>query len=644
MSDIYNPYAFGVLGDPAPLVAPPALRVVSGQATPEQIAMARDAFTRFCAGTRLSHVPHPAEVGRLPDGSTYRITDVAGHRVMLLDAANTDDTGRRSGIGISLTMLDGSLVPGHIHSDGATPQPYILTPKATRSGRRSTGKWAARKVNGYSGGKAVWSDETGRRSIVGIGGKVYDDDLTNYRSVDREIGTNNRAYWSGEYAAGDTLLTDGEKTIGAFRDRNEPIPFFRRDESGELWIMQIGVEFGPYRLHLYGEKYSGAENSAPIGELLGSLDIPPGHSIIWQTISISCDGRKLRCTANTSTPGSTSSEIEINILDDGLSISSIAMVGGYFPPTQTSNNDGSSSVSEQFKDTSITVVNYTDTSGGHTSSLGFGYDARGGEVGGGRWTTFSWRDLQESIRWESTTVYTNPNLETGERGYDRFSTETYDSNSIETRRSWELLLHDGRTIAFPPSIVVSVVEHYTETLEFTIDSETLFAFTRRDRNGHRDVNRRENHAAIIFIDTLTGLYITRTYTREYSSHKVIAEHYQTGMPLPEDNGSISSTETLSRNIKAVCNGAVILDDTVTVTDPTMWQRVDFVASSATDPLTGAVCVNILEIDPIAWMLPPTRSWIILADDTGAKHLHEVMDVPSGTAVRVKKDYALLSVV
>lgn len=84
MSDIYNPYAFGVLGDPAPLVAPPALRVVSGQATPEQIAMARDAFTRFCAGTRLSHVPHPAEVGRLPDGSTYRITDVAGNRVMQL--------------------------------------------------------------------------------------------------------------------------------------------------------------------------------------------------------------------------------------------------------------------------------------------------------------------------------------------------------------------------------------------------------------------------------------------------------------------------------------------------------------------------------------------------------------------------------
>lgn len=87
MSDIYNPYAFGVLGNPAPLVAPPALRVVSGQATPEQIAMARDVFARFCSGARLSHVPHPAEIGRLSDGSTYRITDVAGNRVMQLWAA-----------------------------------------------------------------------------------------------------------------------------------------------------------------------------------------------------------------------------------------------------------------------------------------------------------------------------------------------------------------------------------------------------------------------------------------------------------------------------------------------------------------------------------------------------------------------------
>ena len=91
-------------------------------------------------------------------------------------------------------------------------------------------------------------------------------------------------------------------------------------------------------------------------------------------------------------------------------------------------------------------------------------------------------------------MYTNPNLETGERGYDRFSTETYDSNSIETRRSWELLLHDGRTIAFPPSIVESVVVHYTYTKEFTINSVTLAVSAKEDRNGYRNLDRHENHS------------------------------------------------------------------------------------------------------------------------------------------------------
>ena len=79
--------------------------------------------------------------------------------------------------------------------------------------------------------------------------------------------------------------------------------------------------------------------------------------------------------------------------------------------------------------------------------------------------------------------------------------------------------------------------------------------------------------------------------------------------------------------------------------PEHFTSVQYVACSAIDPLTGAVCVNVLELDTLAGAFaPPLRSWIILADDTGAKMLHEVMDVPESDAIRVKKDYALLSVV
>ncbi len=139
MSDIYNPYAFGVLGNPAPLVAPPALRVVSGQATPEQIAMARDVFARFCSGARLSHVPHPAEIGRLSDGSTYRITDVAGNRVMQLWAVGGGKSGmlaasgfvffRTVGGALELLIIDVKTAEGkHTGEWGVTVLPADKSP------------------------------------------------------------------------------------------------------------------------------------------------------------------------------------------------------------------------------------------------------------------------------------------------------------------------------------------------------------------------------------------------------------------------------------------------------------------------------------------------------------------------------------
>ena len=643
MSDIYNPYAFSVLGNPAPLVAPPALRVVSGQATPEQIAMARDAFTRFCSGVRLSHVPNPAEVGRLPDGSTYRITDVAGNRVMLLDAVNTGGTGRRSGIGISLTMLDGSLVPGHIHADGVSPQPYILTPEVTRSGRRSTGKWGVRKVNGYSGGKAVWSDETGRRSIVGVEGRISDARLINHRSVDRKVGTNNRAYWSGDYDVGYRSFTDGEKTVGVARSETELIPFFRRNERGELWIMQVGVEFSPYVLHLYGEKYTGAENITPIGELLGSLDIPAGLAIIWQSASIRGDGRKMRITANDHTTAALSADIEIDILDDGLSISSTVRVGGHTEQTETLVGDYNYKYEvSELTSKATRELDRTVTAGLATASLGFGYDARGDESSG-EWTSAWDQDEHEYLEEE---IVSHRIREPDPYGPGYVYRHDYDkhtrvAHSTLINRGWKLRLRDGTTIETPPGVVQSGASQYTEYTKYTDDTGTSKSIK---KDGFFSSDRAENHVAVVFLDTLTGLLITRSFIRVLTSYTTIDGYWMTGMPPPIENWPVATTDTRRRNIRAVCKGNVILDETVDVADPEMWGRVDFVASSATDPLTGAVCVNILEIDPINPRSPPTRSWVILADDAGARHLHEVMNLPSGTSVRVKKDYALLSVV
>lgn len=89
---IWNPFAFTPTGQAVAPVAPPALRVMDGQATAQQLAHAQDAFYRFCASARLSAVPNPVETGRLPDGTRYRIVTVGAQTVMEIWPLNVTDS------------------------------------------------------------------------------------------------------------------------------------------------------------------------------------------------------------------------------------------------------------------------------------------------------------------------------------------------------------------------------------------------------------------------------------------------------------------------------------------------------------------------------------------------------------------------
>jgi hypothetical protein len=62
--------------------APPALRVEGGQASTEQRAMAQQVFARYVSHARLSQVPNPTQLGKLADGTPYRIVSVAGQHIM----------------------------------------------------------------------------------------------------------------------------------------------------------------------------------------------------------------------------------------------------------------------------------------------------------------------------------------------------------------------------------------------------------------------------------------------------------------------------------------------------------------------------------------------------------------------------------
>lgn len=92
MSRIWNPLAFDIFGNPNPIVAPPQLRVQGGTLTEVQALSAQNVFAKFCNSARLSSVPNPTEYGQLPDGSQYKIVDVAGNRTMLVWPRGAEET------------------------------------------------------------------------------------------------------------------------------------------------------------------------------------------------------------------------------------------------------------------------------------------------------------------------------------------------------------------------------------------------------------------------------------------------------------------------------------------------------------------------------------------------------------------------
>ena len=101
MSNIWNPHAFGVTGQP---VGPQVntLRVYGAEPTKEQLAMAQQAFAKFCMTERLSFAPNQTQQGFLPDGSKYRIVVVNGTRIMEVRPIGVLDDEMASGVYVTV--------------------------------------------------------------------------------------------------------------------------------------------------------------------------------------------------------------------------------------------------------------------------------------------------------------------------------------------------------------------------------------------------------------------------------------------------------------------------------------------------------------------------------------------------------------
>lgn len=142
MSRIWNPLAFDIFGNPNPIVAPPQLRVLGGALTEVQALSAQNVFAKFCGSARLSSVPNPTEYGQLPDGSQYKIVDVAGNRTMLVWPTTTERNGLPSGVGLYATHVGEEL-----------HRVYILT--------WVDGAWRKKSVLEAYGAQGLWASSQG---------------------------------------------------------------------------------------------------------------------------------------------------------------------------------------------------------------------------------------------------------------------------------------------------------------------------------------------------------------------------------------------------------------------------------------------------------------------------------------------------
>ena len=625
---IWNPLVFTPTGNPVPAAAPPALRVY-GEATAQQRAMAQVAFANFCNSSRVSVVANPIVTGWLADGSRYRIVVVGPQTVMEIWPQGQDDDLRRSGIGLSLTMLDGGLVAGYIHKDEDRPQPYILTPRVRKGTRITTGKWRVRKVDGYSGGKGIWVSKSGKKSVTAFGGVSYDIDLKEQPSFERRFGTNTRAYWMRSFTSGPGIYTDNEKRVGSLQGDYDTVPFFRLASDGTVWLMQITAEFDPARLRLHGEQYdaSAPESILPIGPLRFEMEIPAGHSLIWQTLSVSPNGNTARLMMRRASDDKYV-KTDLRISDDALAIVSTNAVGSSIPGSYSSTTVGSGGAG-----LTTTTEHYTPS--WELVAGGYGYDGRGeqtdftlryptgGNSGTSITSTFRAYTTEENYYKEETTITGSIN-------------DVFPGPSI----TWgdNLLQFNSGSLTFARN-----VQNITEN--FTPPDGT--PYTLASNQGTEIRTRIESGMLILFVDLTIDLHVLYRPRRQAVVVTVIdnTSDNRTSPPTVVDGGSETTTESFSRQLTVVHKGVEFfkLEESVPTMDDL--QSRQFVVSQAADPLTGAVCINILELDIAAGIFaPPLRSWIILADDVSAKFLHEVMDVPVGTDIRVKNDSTLLSVV
>ena len=289
----WNPYAMTFHGQPITGQTPPKLVVYGPPLTAQQGAMLQTAYNAFVGAARVSIVPNPTRQGRLLDGSPYTIECSQGVCTCTVWTAESNkDDDRRSGIVISLCALNGSLIAGH--SENGSPTQYLLTPKVRNLSRIPTGKWTYRKLKPPDGGgKAVNAGKSGRTYFTGVNAQTD----ASFPFLPNAYGSiNERAYIAERYDDLSVYRRGGN--VGSSYANDSPLPFVFTDDDGTVKSAQIVIRrdgsVSPAEYH--ADLYMGDIDLAP-GDYVTTLAFPPGLAVRPFTFSYRPDGRKARFIA-----------------------------------------------------------------------------------------------------------------------------------------------------------------------------------------------------------------------------------------------------------------------------------------------------------------------------------------------------------
>ena len=651
----WNPYAMTFHGQPITGQTPPKLVVYGPPLTAQQGAMLQTAYNAFVGAARVSIVPNPTRQGRLLDGSPYTIECSQGVCTCTVwTAESNEDDSRRSGIVISLCSLDGTLIAAHSEDGSATP--YLLTPTVQKGTRIPNGKWKVRKLKPPDGGgKAVNAGKSGRKYFTGVNAQTDASfpllpasyGSINERAYVAELYNDLSVYRQGEYA-GDSLTNES------------PLPFVFTDDDGTVKSAQIIIRrdgsVSPAEYH--ADLYIGDIDLAP-GDYVTTLAFPPGLAVRPFTFSYRPDGRKARfiagkdgrlhkCTMHISAT-------ELTYTSDWISgPPGSTQVWNYDAPNDT-NNNSMQWKGDQYVSAPNTypisfpyfVSNYADdvgtgtfTSYSNAAWAAYAYGPRGQEYDSD--STSSANQTRTDNAYHFKTSYggwidDNTHVGTYTEQSNVSKKISYSSGSTLDKNFLFLLgdvAKEPTTRIYEENVHCSYTTTSIDTPNPSGDSTTVSINSAGGSGFSITPNGYGDKVTPLFFDRYMQFAIGIVYgggvrTEEFEHHFSVVP----AIPLNNPGDTMLHHEiVLTKDETTPLKNELVIADRRKILlrrefDVTQRRHLIYAAS---DPMTGAIAVNIVEVDA-GNRNNRHASWIYLVTDSTTLELHSVIpNLPANT--------------